>query len=48
LKKEYGSLLGRLKQADSVLRQVDGGGALVELKTGYEKVPLFDPARFAG
>jgi hypothetical protein len=38
LKKEYGSLLGRLKQADSVLDQVDGAGAFVEVKTGYGKV----------
>jgi hypothetical protein len=38
LKQEYGSLLGRLRQAESVLRQVDGASALVEVKTGYEKV----------
>jgi hypothetical protein len=38
MKKEYGSLLGRLKQAESVLDQVDGAGPLVEVKTGYEKI----------
>jgi hypothetical protein len=38
LKKEYGSLLGRLRQTESVLREVEDAGRFAEIKTGYKKV----------
>jgi hypothetical protein len=38
LKKEYGSLLGRLKSVESVLNQIKDAGPMIEVKTGYEKV----------
>jgi hypothetical protein len=37
-KKDYSSLYGRLKQAESVLRQVENTGRFAEVKTGYKKV----------
>jgi hypothetical protein len=47
-KKEYSSLCGRLKQAESVLCQVENAGPFAELKTGYKKVRnrRFQPFHF--
>jgi hypothetical protein len=47
-KKEYSSLYGRLKQAESVLRQVENAGRFAEVKTGYKKVRnrRFQPLHF--
>jgi hypothetical protein len=38
LKRQYGSLLGRRRQAESVLREVQDAGPFAEIKTGYKKV----------
>ena len=47
-KKEYSSLAGRLKQAESVLRQVENAGRFAEVKTGYKKARnrRFQPLHF--
>jgi len=47
-KKEYSSLCGRFKQAESVLRQVDNAERFAEVKTGYKKVRnrRFQPLHF--
>jgi hypothetical protein len=38
LKRQYGSLLGRLRQTESVLAEVQDAGPFAEIKTGYKKV----------
>ncbi len=47
-KKDYSSLYGRLKQAESVLRQGAPAGQFAEVKTGYKKVRnrRFQPLHF--
>jgi hypothetical protein len=48
LKRGYGSLLGRLTQAETLLRQVEDAGPFAEVKTGYKKIGnrRFQPLHF--